>query len=351
MQRWYQWALLGLGILAATIVALKYILPYVLPFVLGALFAIVIDPAVGFLSRRHRWRRDVAVFFVLTMILLLLFGFAVVGTAGLIYELNQLVDWLASLSRHAGQLYAYWQQRLGAWHQYIPDYVWRALQSNESRLYAAAADMANTLVKAVQQLPATFVTVFISLMATYFISRDRDLLGQTLVRLGPKAYRSRIQEIQRDVGRAVFGFIRAQLILIAVSTVISISGLLLLRVKYAWLLGLLAGAFDLVPMIGPSGVFIPLILYHLLIREFPLALGIGAVLAVVLLVRQVTEPQIVGRNIGLHPLTSLVAVYVGFKLFSVNGFIIGPLTAVVLKAVVAGLILPRLEGREGWPPR
>ena len=128
--------------------------------------------------------------------------------------------------------------------------------------------------------------------------------------------------------------------LISLSGSLAVIGLTALRIRYAWLLGLLVALFDFLPMIGPSAIFVPMIVYYLFMGNIAYAVWLTVILGVILVSRQLAEPRIVGAQLGLHPLTSLTAVYLGIRLLGVSGFILGPLIMVVLKAIMVVIFIP-----------
>ena len=150
-------------------------------------------------------------------------------------------------------------------------------------------------------------------MSAYFLIRDKRELGAFAMGLVPRRWRGELRRVKGEIIAGLIGFIRAQSVLIVVSAALSITGLSLFGYRYAWLLGLLAGIFDLVPMVGPSAVFAPLVVYGIMTSDWTRAAGVAAVWGTVLVLRQVIEPEVVGRRVGLHPLTSVVAVYLGSR--------------------------------------
>ena len=139
---------------------------------------------------------------------------------------------------------------------------------------------------------------------------------------------------------AFVGFLRARFVLLSITAVMTILGLSAMRVSYAWLLGLACGALDILPLVGPSALFLPWALYHILVGNIGFALGLVSVLALSSAVRQVAEARVMGRNLDLHPLVALISVYVGVQLFGVKGFIAGPLAVIFFKAILHSIILP-----------
>src|SRR5690606_31367448 len=129
----------------------------------------------------------------------------------------------------------------------------------------------------------------------------------------PRGWRAELLRLKDEILAGLIGFVKAQAVLMALSASLSILGLSLFGYPYAWALGAFAGVLDLAPMVGPSGVFAPLVAAGLIFGDWMRTIGIACVWAVVLIVRQVIEPEIVGRHVGIHPLTSVAAVYLGVK--------------------------------------
>ena len=97
----------------------------------------------------------------------------------------------------------------------------------------------------------------------------------------------------------------------------------------------LVSIIDILPILGTGIVLVPSSIVLLLARNYYFGFGILIIYAVILLVRQIAEPKIVGKSIGLSPLVTLVSMYAGFKLFGFFGMIIGPAMALIIKSIFA----------------
>jgi predicted PurR-regulated permease PerM len=106
-------------------------------------------------------------------------------------------------------------------------------------------------------------------------------------------------------------------------------GLIILQNPYALMIGLIMAVLDFLPILGSGSVLIPWALFHLVTGEVNAAVGLMALYAVITITRQVLEPKILGEQIGVHPLLSLVSVFVGFQVFGVLGIFIGPALVMV----------------------
>lgn len=107
-------------------------------------------------------------------------------------------------------------------------------------------------------------------------------------------------------------------------------GFSLLRVQNAMLLGLLVAIFDILPILGTGGVLIPWALISAVLGDKAFALGVFTLYIIIIVVRNIIEPRIVGKQIGLHPLVTLVCMFVGLKFFGVIGLFGFPIALSVL---------------------
>lgn len=182
----------------------------------------------------------------------------------------------------------------------------------------------------VSWFPNAATVVIFSLLATFFISKDWNRLSASAVKFLPNKAKSSSKTVFSDLKKALFGFVKAQLTLISITTIIILIGLLILRVDYAITIALVTGLVDIIPYLGTGLIFVPWIIYEAVIGEMSLAIGLGILYVVVLVQRQVMEPKVLSSNIGLDPLATLVALFVGFKLIGFLGLIVGPVTLVLI---------------------
>jgi len=122
--------------------------------------------------------------------------------------------------------------------------------------------------------------------------------------------------------------------LLFITAAIVIIGLLIMLVEYAITIGLLTGLVDLLPYLGTGTVFIPWIVYLFFKGNYSMVIGLSILYAVVLIFRQIIEPKVVAESVGLDPLLTLVALFVGLQLFGFLGLIIGPVSLVLINALV-----------------
>ncbi|MCK8826279.1 sporulation integral membrane protein YtvI [Natroniella acetigena] len=342
MKSSYKVGLILLGVSAASIIILNYLIGYVLPFIIGIILASLIEPAVLFLEREAKFSRGMAVAIVLAIIIIFISLLLTISISRLLIELDTLVhelpdynklgarfDWLLEQNGNLSTLFDEWQ---------VPGTVRETIIDNLEILYAQIKNMIDLsftyLLEAVRKLPRVIITIFISLLSTFFISKDKEIIIESCLSYIPSGWREKVRVMQYDIISSIVGFIRAQMFLITNTTIISIIGLLILRSNYAIVIGLVCGVLDLIPVIGPSLIFLPWAIYNFIIGNTSLGLGLLINYIIIAVVRQSTEAKIVGQNIGIHPLATLMALYLGVQFFGVVGFFIGPVFLIILNSII-----------------
>lgn len=315
------------------VLAVRFLLPIVAPFVLGLFISCLIEPIVAFLDKKWKIRRRLGVPGVLLLILLVMGTGLTFGVARLYGELKGLLTDLPSVISAAEHAVRDLEQFFSK----LPPQLAGVLSQSISRLGGLAEGLVRGAMGLVAVIPNVLLTLTISTIASFFISRDKDRIVTFVVDLAPLRWRDRTQAVRGEILNTTMSYLRAQLLLVTFTSILSIILLTVIGVQRALLLGLLLGLLDLLPMVGPSALFIPWIAYHALAGSGWYALLLAGVFIVLQVSRQIVESLLVGERLGVHPLAALLAVWAGIKLFGVMGFIFGPLILIIVKALAKGL--------------
>lgn len=145
---------------------------------------------------------------------------------------------------------------------------------------------------------------------------------------------SALARVKRASFSTVGKYMRANLIIFLMTATELTVGFLIIGVKYALLLGVVTAFIDILPVFGSGTVLVPYSVYGFLSGNFRLGVGVAILYGVVTLIRQFSEPRIMGKNLGVHPLISLAAVYAGYSFFGIIGVIFLPITVVIAKNII-----------------
>lgn len=174
------------------------------------------------------------------------------------------------------------------------------------------------------------VAYFIANMATYFILSDKyDILNFVKQVLGNDIYTKFKNKINQFKN-----VLHIEIKLVLISGIMTTLGLYILRIPRAFTLGVICGILDILPYVGTIIVFIPLLLYNILIKRYFVVIGLVALYVFVEIIRQILETKFISNKLEIHPLAVLVAVYIGIKVFGLVGIITGPLYVIVTKEIL-----------------
>ncbi|WP_071396984.1 sporulation integral membrane protein YtvI [Bacillus tuaregi] len=337
---------LVVGITIGSLLLIYYLSKVTYPFIIGLAIAFFMNPLVNFLQKKGKIPRGLSVLIALIIafaffagLLTLLIAEIVSGAEYLAKVVPDQLDTLIRYIEHliASQIIPFYDQltslfnSLGSGQQ---DTIMKNIQNVGSTIGKNLGDFIQHFFAFIPTIISWFpnaasVLIF-SLLATFFISKDWDRLRAMAGRILPNKAKSSSQKVIADLQKALFGFIKAQLTLISITTVIILIGLLVLQVDYAITIALVTGLVDILPYLGTGLIFVPWIIYEVITGNINMAIGLGILYIVVLVQRQVMEPKVLSSSIGMDPLATLIALFVGFKLIGFLGLIIGPVMLVIL---------------------
>lgn len=338
------WVVLSTSML---LFALYIILPLLYPLLLAWLLAYIMHPLVLILKslKLPSW---------LAVSLSLLFyigGTALVMTAVITRLVKELIVLLQTFNLHTDQ----WKElllslsrnvsiqniinQINQFYHDNPDYH-ATIDSNISRTTETVGNAVthvvtgffNVILRLISALPSMGTILIVVVLAAFFISTSWERHNVKLSAWMPAPLLKPVSDIWHDLRKALFGYLRAQLILISITALIVVIGLLLLGVKSSFAIGLMIGFVDLIPYLGVGIVMLPWALYAYMTGDLALGIGLSVLYAVILITRQVLEPKVLASSIGLDPLAMLIGMFVGLQLFGMLGLIIGPVLLVILVA-------------------
>ena len=195
----------------------------------------------------------------------------------------------------------------------------------------------------ITKIPEIAICVGITILALYFICVDKIYILDQIEYHLPKVWVKRLSTHLKDLIQTLGGYLKAQATLILVSFVISLVGLYILaflnfNVQYPLLMALFIGFVDALPILGSGTVMIPWAIISGLNGDLSLGIAIVTLFILMSIVRQFLEPKLVSKNIGVHPIFTLIAMYTGFKITGVIGLLIGPIVLIIIKNIFANLI-------------
>lgn len=176
------------------------------------------------------------------------------------------------------------------------------------------------------EIPGFLIMTIIVVISTFFCMIDYNKIVDFFISCIPKGKDHDVLKFVRYFRNTVFIYLKSySLIFILTYSELTI-GFTILRIPYAPVIALLVAIFDILPILGVGGILLPWFVILLVMKNIPMAIGMLVLYLVIIFVRNIVEPKLVGEQIGLHPLATLIFMYLGLKFMGIIGMFIFPVT-------------------------
>ena len=328
-------------IIAALIyVVLKYGLSYMMPFVAAFAIAWLLHVPIHLLVKYGRLGRPLA-----AVVVVVLFY----GTIGVICFLawlqvaaaiKQLLTYLPELYRTDIQpvlvdLFAFTEKSVSG----LDPELLTALDEVSHNLIISLGEtisgfsmnMIGVISGYASSLPGTLVRILFTVIATFFLSIDYGKVTRFLIIQLKEKQRKLVLEIKDYVIHTLFRCMLSYGLIMCITCLELSVGLTVIGVENPVMIAVLISVFDILPVLGTGGIMIPWTVITAATGDPGLALGLLLVYLFVTVVRNILEPKIVGGQVGLHPVVTLMALFVGARLFGLIGLFGLPIALSLIK--------------------
>lgn len=319
-------------IIAVVYFFLQYLTPLFSPILVAMLFVTIFGPFLKSLQARLHIHRQVG-----AVLLLLLGGGLLVIMVWVLFSwvVGSLPEWVGQLEALEGELEQLIQKGsssigevLGIDGEYLESTLLARLEEGMNYLQTeGAAGMLSGSLQYLKKLALLggFIVTFI--IAAVLLARDYDRIMNNL--LDREEFHV-LLEVICGVIRYIATFVRAQLAIMSAISLLAGVVLSVAGIRHGALWGLLAGLLDVLPFIGTGIVMMPLAVAALFQGNYGSAVVCLVLYAACVFLREMLEPRLIGRRMGISPVAVLMAVYAGIRLFGLWGIIKGPLGFMII---------------------
>lgn len=336
--RFLQKYLPAAGVVLAIWLGLRYLLPLTMPFLLGAILALLAEPLVRVFQRRFHLSRGVSSGIGVSIALLLTILIFITVCAFLLRELGELAGVLPDLEDTAANGIASLEGYFLSLAANTPDNVSTLLTRGVENLFSGSSrvldqvssrllDLASNILKG---LPDSALGLGTWILASFMISVRLPQIKAFLKKQLPCTWREKYLPALQQLRRTLSGWLMAQLKLAGITFCILALGFLVLQIPYAPLWAALISLADALPVLGTGTILVPWSLVCFLQGDTIRAVGLLGIYAAAALMRSILEPKLIGKQLGLDPLITLMALYAGYHLWGILGMLLAPLLAVTL---------------------
>ena len=335
-------------ILAIVYLVFKYLIGMVAPFIFAFIFAALMRPLIRVLNRKGHLRYNVAAILCLILFFLIAGGVVALILAQMVNLATDAVSAIPTtytdtiepaLERGVLQLEELATRVSPALYEVLSD----SLPDIVSSISGAFTDLSVKTVGYVStwltKLPTFLLSTLICVIATIFMTLDFPRMRDFIFLQLSEPSANLVRETVHSLKEVVLRFGKSYLLIMAITFAEILIGLLIIGQSAAVLIALAIAVFDIFPVVGAGMILLPWAVITLMAGSLGKGLGLLALWIVVIVVRQIIEPRIVGRSVGLHPLITLMSMFVGTKLFGGIGLFGLPITCAILKSLNDGGVI------------
>ena len=317
----------------------KYLAVLLLPFIVGFLFAMLIRSFVRFVENVTGMNSKIsagictAVCYILIFVAIFFTARALISegihffdSLPKIYEAN-----ISPLIKKIELLLSGVDGKNSEFEKMISSFLLSAEGEIIDFIKTISGNAAEKLATILLKIPDLFVTITVTVVATFFISIDYDTINSYFISKLEAGTKNKITKIKATLFDAICKMCLSYLFIFFITFAELMVGLFLLRIRYALVISLLIAVADIFPVIGTGTILVPWAIAELVNGNKPLALGLLALFLIISVVRNIIEPKIIGKNSGIHPVVTMIAMYIGLKTGGVLYAILFPFALNVMK--------------------
>lgn len=348
MTIYLQKVLVTSGIIAGIIIiplSLYYILPHFLPFIIAYFIALILEPINQWLMKQRKINRPIAVnitYFLFIGLFILLSYFIVTKIT------TQMIDLIKFIQRNIPHVQAWFlhiNQQIQDFLLLLPEEI--AMQINQSLIsfinqlasIDLLSDIGTRTYNITTAIPNFFLIIILILVSLFLFSLHLPRINRQFYDFFKERSKKKLNIVLNDLRLATIGFMQAQFILSTITYIISLFALAIMDVRYSLAISLFIVLVDILPILGTGSVLVPWAIFSFTRGNTFLGIGLIILFIFITVVRRVIEPKILGERIGLSPLSTLISIWIGFKVLGILGIFLGPLLIILYKALVKAEVI------------
>ncbi len=320
----------------------KYTFIYIYPFIIALLVAFILNPLVTKIQFKCKLNRTIAT-------LCIMMSFFTLFTTGCFFLLKRLLEESTSLIESLpeqfknikllltdiGQAYLLpTYEKLTKTITFLPpteeidinQYIHLMIDELGSSSSYFLKNIILSTSTVLSSLSYVGTIIIFILLASFLMTKD---LEQLKVHLYNNVH----------LKSSVFGFLKAQIIITTISSLIVMVSLFIFKVENVLMITLTTFFVDFIPYVGIGAIFIPWIIYNFFTEQYILTIQLSCLYIGIIIIRQIIEPRILASSIGLHPLVALIILFIGIQSLGLIGIFITPIALIIISAIYhAGIV-------------
>lgn len=326
-------------IIAAVYLGMKYVVPIFIPFLFAGIISVLVLPAVNWLHRKLHINKSFSAACIMLSAGLILLGLIWLLFSQLLLQMENLLcccdRYGEELKRNLSNICCEIEGIIGIdaieIETLVIDNVTVLIESVKTEKLPKL--MGNSLLL-LKKTVSVFAVVIVTFISVLLIVKDYKKIQE---RFCDNPYCRRCCEIVKKILAAAGTYLKAQLTIMGLISLLCIITLSVMRNPYALLVGILIGLFDALPFIGTGTILVPWAVVEIFMGNYKAAVILFVLFLVCSFLRELLEPRLIGKRLGVYPIIVLASIYAGIQLFGVGGIILGPVSVLIIYELTISL--------------
>ena len=328
----------------------KFAFGYVFPFIFAAVLAIFLQTPVRFISKKLKIKDHSFVSTLMVLFIVILSVSAVYLLVSALWgEVKGLVEYLTGRFRTVDDVVSVVETWARDFALRLPKGIGSALGLKIDEFFSDFtldelsfdAGMLSTPISGawgfVKGLPSFVVSILVTIISCFFMTSEYDIIRDTILGILSETKGQKLVKAKSTVTKGVGKLVKAYVTIMLITFTEVFLGLTLMKVigvydgGYIPIIAFVICIVDIIPVLGTGTVVIPWAIYSFFVGNIGTGIGLILLYVVITVLRQVLEPKLVARQAGLPSIVTIMAMFLGARIFGAFGIIILPLTVIVVK--------------------
>lgn len=330
------WASLGLIALAFIYFLFKPLLPFIVAFVVAA----ALQPVLKWCEKHWKFNHGVLATALTVLSYVLIVGLVLLLLIGIF---SAIINWASGLPDTFTDTVRPWIEKSSTdlldfvfkidpqMGQFVQNMLPDALSALGSAIMNFSVGLVSWASSVGSKLPGAMLAAIICVIATAFLSTDYEMVVSAVIGIFPPRGQRMIEQMRAAVVRIIMDFARSYMLILFITFLEVFVGLSLIGFENSAIIATLIAIFDFMPILGSGMILLPWTVVTFIQGSIKRGIGLMVLWLVVVIARQIMEPRIVGKRVGLYPLVTLLCMWLGLKLFGGVGMLALPVIVLILK--------------------
>ena len=314
------------------------VLSVFLPFILGYVFSRLVNPLADFLQRKLKCPRGISALLVIIFTIGILGGILTAIVWKLVIEIRNLYEQFPVMYTEFQLFWKRFSDNMSHIYNSMPDFVQNVLTdmsreiSDKTKTFidSHSRPMVGYASDFAKAIPGVFIGIIIFILSVYFMVVDSENVSAAVHKMLGKKLSAKLSAVKSELKRYLGGYVRAQFTIMCVTFVIMLTEFSIGGINYAVLIAVSTAFLDALPVFGSGIVLWPLAVINLFSGNIKEGLLMVIAFVSVVVTRHLIEPKLVSSKIGMNPILTLMAMYVGYRIWGVGGIILGTILLLVI---------------------